>query len=130
MSEASAETIYDQMGGAAGIRKLTGRFYALMDRLPDAAACRAIHPPSLAGSEEKLFEYLSYWFGGPPLFIEKHGHPMMRRRHFHAPIGPAERDGWLLCFRQALLETVADPDLRAAILPRVETLAMHMQNRA
>jgi len=130
MSEADAVTIYDQLGGEAGIRRLTGRFYHLMDTLPDAAACRAIHPASLAGSEQKLFEYLSYWFGGPPLFIERHGHPMMRRRHFHAAIGPAERDGWLLCFRQALSDTVADADLRAAILPRVESLAMHMQNRA
>lgn len=128
-TQATEATLYERIGGERAIRRLTRRFYDLMDTLPEAAACRAIHPESLAGSEEKLFEYLTYWLGGPPLFVEKHGPPMLRRRHFPAPIGPQERDGWLLCFRQAFAETVTDPVLTALILPKVEALAMHMQNR-
>ncbi|MFK8252500.1 group II truncated hemoglobin [Ancylobacter terrae] len=129
MSETTAASVYELIGGETGIRRLVRRFYDLMDTLPEAGACRAIHPPSLAGSEQKLFEYLSFWFGGPPLFVERHGPPMMRRRHFKAPIGAAEHDGWMLCFRQALAETVPDAALREAILPRVVTLAAHMRNR-
>ncbi|MEW6254728.1 MAG: group II truncated hemoglobin [Pseudomonadota bacterium] len=129
MTEATETSLYAQIGGERTIRRLTRRFYDLMDTLPEAAACRAIHPESLAGSEEKLFEYLTYWLGGPPLFVEKHGPPMLRRRHFPAAIGPSERDGWLICFRQAFAETVTDPELTAKILPKVEALAMHMQNR-
>lgn len=121
-------TIYNAIGGADGVRRLTSRFYALMDTLPEAAACRAIHPPSLEGSEQKLFEYLSGWLGGPPLFVEKHGPPMLRRRHFIAPIGAAERDGWLLCFNRALDETVENPQFRDLIRVPVERLAHHMQN--
>lgn len=128
--QAPERSVYDRMGGEAGIRRLTGRFYELMDTLPEAAECRAIHPESLAGSEQKLFEYLSYWFGGPPLFVERHGAPMMRQRHFRAPIGPLERDGWLICFSRAFDETVEDPGLRDVVMPRVEALAMHMQNKA
>ena len=97
--------------------------------LPVAKACRDIHPPSLEGSEQKLFEYLSGWLGGPPLYVSKYGHPMLRRRHFKAPIGPAERGGWLLCFETALAETVEDPALRATMLEPVRQLAAHMQNR-
>ena len=126
----SGETPYERIGGQAGVRRLTRRFYALMDELPEAAPVRAIHGPSLEGSEQKLFEYLSGWLGGPQLFIEKYGHPMLRRRHFAAPIGPAERDAWLLCFRRAFAETVTDPVLATAILPQIEALAHHMQNRA
>jgi len=122
-------TPYDRIGGEAGVRRLTRRFYALMDTLPEAAAVRAIHPASLAGSEQKLFEYLTGWLGGPPLFVEKHGPPMLRRRHLPAPIGPAERDGWLLCFRRAVEETVEDEFFRTQVMPQVEALAMHMQNR-
>ncbi len=92
---------YDRIGGAAGIRQLTKRFYQLMDTRPDATACRAIHPPSLVNSELKLFEYLSGWLGGPPLFTEKRGPPMLRRRHLPARIGPEEISGWLACFLQA-----------------------------
>lgn len=123
------QTLYDRIGGEHGVRRLTRRFYELMDLLPEAAACRAIHGPSLAPAEEKLFEYLTGWLGGPPLFVSRHGPPMLRRRHFRAPIGPDERDGWLLCFRRAFAETVADPSLAALILPQIEQLAHHMENR-
>jgi hemoglobin len=123
-------TIYERIGGEAGVRRLTGRFYALMDELPEAAACRAIHPPSLEGSEQKLFEFLTGWFGGPQLFVERRGAPMLRQRHMIAAIGAEETEGWLLCFRRALAETISDADIRDAVLPQVEKLAHHMRNRA
>lgn len=122
-------TPYDRIGGEAGVRRLTQRFYALMDSLPEAAACRAIHPPSLAGSEQKLFDYLTGWLGGPPIYVQKNGPPMLRRRHLHAPIAGPEIEGWLLCFRQAWAETVTDAALTEAVLPQVEHLARHMRNR-
>jgi hemoglobin len=126
----TADTPYDRLGGESGLRRLTRRFYALMDELPEAAACRAIHPPDLAGSEQKFFEYLSFWLGGPPLFVERRGPPMLRARHLHAPIAGPEIEGWLLCFRRAWAETAPDDAaLAEAIMPRVEALAQHMRNR-
>jgi hemoglobin len=128
-SQRETITLYEAVGGDAGVRALTRRFYALMDTLPEAAACRAIHPEDLTGSEEKLYEYLSGWLGGPPLYTEKRGHPMLRRRHFVAPIGAAEHDGWMLCFTRALEETISGPQLRAVILEPVTRLAQHMVNQ-
>jgi hemoglobin len=122
-------TPYDRVGGEAGVRALTARFYGLMDTLPEAAACRAIHPPSLVESEQKLFEFLSGWLGGPPLFTPRRGPPMLRARHLHAPIGKAEIEGWLLCFTTAWAETVRDEALTEALMPKVEALAWHMGNR-
>ena len=122
-------TLYEAIGGDATVRALTRRFYELMDTLPEAARCRAVHPPDLAGSEEKLYEYLTGWLGGPPLYTQKRGHPMLRRRHFAASIGPAERDEWLLCFVRALEETVQGAGLRTVILEPVTRLAHHMQNQ-
>lgn len=129
MAETGTTTLYEAIGGDATVRALTRRFYALMDSLPEAARCRAVHPPDLSGSEEKLYEYLTGWLGGPPIYVEKRGHPMLRRRHFLAQIGPAERDEWLLCFTRALEETVAHPRLRAIILEPITRLAHHMQNK-
>ena len=122
-------TLYQAVGGETVVRALTRRFYELMDTMPEAARCRAIHPPDLTGSEEKLYEYLTGWLGGPPLYTQKRGHPMLRRRHFVAPIGPAERDEWLLCFVRALEETVPGEGLRKIILEPVTRLAHHMQNQ-
>ncbi|MBB4188291.1 hemoglobin [Sinorhizobium terangae] len=128
MAENETTTLYEAIGGDATVRALIRRFYALMDSLPEAARCRAVHPPDLSGSEEKLYEYLTGWLGGPPIYVEKRGHPMLRRRHFIAEIGPAERDEWLLCFTRALEETVAHPKLRSIILEPITRLAHHMQN--
>jgi hemoglobin len=122
-------TAYDLIGGEDGVKRLVHRFYELMDTLPEAAACRAIHGPSLERSEEKLFEYLTGWLGGPQLFTDKYGAPMLRRRHLYAKIGVAEGTGWLLCFHQAWEETVGDPKLGETILPQIVNLARHMVNQ-
>ena len=128
-SEGEQVSLYEAIGGEAAIRRLVHRFYELMDTLPEAKAARAIHPPSLAKSEEKLFEYLTGWLGGPPLYVTKYGHPRLRARHLHAPIGEPEIVAWLLCFETALAEAVPDERVREAMLPQVRQLAMHMGNR-
>ena len=132
MTETTGTTqisLYEAIGGEPVVRALVARFYELMDTLPEAKACRDVHPPSLTGSAEKLYEYLTGYLGGPQLYIEKRGHPMLRRRHFVASIGSAERDGWLICFERALTETVENPALREVIREPVHKLALHVQNR-
>ena len=132
MTDSAAEdgtTLYAAIGGEDGVRRLVERFYALMDTLPEAKAARAIHPPSLEGSAQKLFEYLSGGLGGPPLYVTKYGHPRLRARHLHAPIGQPEIAAWLLCFETALAEVVPDEAVREAMLPQVRQLAAHMANR-
>ncbi|MFO1147991.1 MAG: group II truncated hemoglobin [Alsobacter sp.] len=122
-------TPYEACGGEAGIRRLVDRFYDLMESRPDAAAALAIHPNGLDDARQKLFEYLTGWLGGPPIFVERHGPPMLRARHLHAPIGEEEVEAWLVCFRQAWAETISDPDVTAFVVPRIEALARHMRNR-
>lgn len=122
-------TLYEAIAGAQTVQALTERFYTLMDTLPEAARCRAIHPPTLDGSREKFYEYMTGYLGGPPLYTDKRGHPRLRSRHFPAAIGPQERDEWLLCFRQALDETIVSEQLRHVIWEPVLRLAHHMQNK-
>ena len=64
---------YERLGGAVGVRAIVDRFYDLMDDERDASALRALHSASLVESREKLFEFLSGWLGGPPLYTEKRG---------------------------------------------------------
>jgi hemoglobin len=120
---------YAALGGEPMVRALVARFYALMDILPEAAAARAVHPPSLAQAEEKLFEYLTGWLGGPPLYTDKYGHPRLRSRHFVAPIGRAEIEGWLACFHQAWHEIVPPSPLADGILDKIDALGWHMANQ-
>lgn len=128
MSDITSPTVYQALGGADGIHRLVDRFYELMDELPEAYAARRLHPDSLAGANESLFEYLSGWLGGPNLYIEKKGHPRLRMRHAPYAIGPVERDEWMLCMRTALSEQVADDPLREGLLLAFTQMADHMVN--
>lgn len=128
MSEPAAATPYQRIGGEAGLRRMTRRMYELMDTLPEAAAVRRQHPASLEDSEQKLFEFLSGWLGGPPLFTQRHGAPMLRARHLPFRIGMEEASGWLACFHGAMQETVEDSDMRDFLWSRIEPLALHMRN--
>jgi len=121
---------YERIGGAEKVRALVHRFYELMDEQPETHGIRKLHPSSLHGSEEKLFEFLSGWMGGPQLYVEKHGHPMLRARHLPFPIGDSERDQWMLCMKQALQEVVEDAKLRDELIAAFQKVADHMRNRA
>jgi hemoglobin len=121
-------TPYELIGGESAVKQLVHRFYELMDELPEAYAVRQLHPESLAGSEEMLFEYLSGWLGGPNLYIAKKGHPRLRMRHAPYAIGLKERDEWMLCMTQALTEQVNDEGFRQALLTQFSELASHMIN--
>jgi len=128
-SQSPVLTFYQRIGGVAVVKQLTRRFYAIMDELPETYALRKMHGEDLSGSAEKLFEFLSGWMGGPQLFIEKYGHPMLRRRHLPFKIGTDERDQWLLCMRLALDEVVADAALRRELYDAIAKLADHMRNQ-
>jgi len=123
-------TPYEILGGEAPLRTLVRRFYELMDTLPEAYAIRKLHPQDLAGSEEKLFMFLSGWMGGPPLYVDKFGEPRLRARHLPFPVGAAERDQWLLCMGRAMDECVADAELRAFLDEKFAGLADFMRNKA
>ena len=122
-------TLYEAIGGEVAVRALTKRFYHLMDTLPEASHCRAVHPADMSGSEAKLYDYLTGYFGGPPLYTDQHGHPRLRSRHFHAAIGPDEVQEWLMCFQLAMEDTIANEKLRAIVWEPIERLAHHMQNK-
>jgi hemoglobin len=124
-----AATPYELLGGAAKLRELVERFYDLMDLEPDYAGIRKLHPTDLANSREKLFMFLSGWTGGPGLYAERYGHPMLRARHLPFSIGTAERDQWMHCMIQAMEETGLDDRLRAALAQAFFGTADWMRNR-
>jgi hemoglobin len=124
----SAPSPYDRIGGADGVRRLVDRFYDLMHQLPEAAHIRAMHPEDMQGSREKLFEFLSGWLGGPPLFMQRRGHPRLRMRHMPFAIDDAARDAWLACMERALDECVTDVSLKELLRGSFGRMADHLRN--
>lgn len=122
-------THYERLGGETGVRALVERFYDLMDSLPEVSRLRQIHAPDLGEAREKLFLFLTGWTGGPPLYMEKYGHPRLRQRHMGFPIGTRERDEWMLCMTRAMEETGVETSLREELIQAFFKTADFMRNR-
>lgn len=125
----AAATPYEQLGGAERVRALVERFYDLIEQEPAYAVIRRLHGPDLSGARDKLYWYLSGWLGGPNLYIERFGHPMLRARHLPFSIGISERDAWLACMKQAMQETQAPVELQEALAAAFSRTADWMRNR-
>ena len=125
----SSLTHFERIGGAEKVRVLVVRFYELMDELPEAYGIRKLHAPDLQGATDKLYKFLTGWMGGPPLYVDQYGHPMLRARHLPFSISNTERDQWLMCMNQALSDVVEDAALRQELSAAFAKVADHMRNR-
>jgi len=123
------ESHFTRLGGEPAVRRLVDRFYDLMDELPEARVIRAMHPPFLDESRDKLHWFLVGYLGGPPLYVERYGHPRLRARHLPFAVDDAARDAWMLCMRRALEEVCADTMLREVLRGSLQQVADHMRNR-
>ena len=128
-NQENAPTLYDIIGGETRLRELVDRFYDLMDLEPQFAALRAMHPPSLDGSRDKLFWFLSGWSGGPNHYIERFGHPRLRARHLPFSIASTERDQWLRCMALAMHELDMPEALQERLIHSFFQTADWMRNR-
>jgi len=113
-AEQPAERVvpYDLIGGEEALRRVVDRFYEIMDTDPAAATIRAMHGDDLGPIGEKLFEFLSGWLGGPPLYAKRTGSVCLTHAHAPFEIGDAERDAWLMCMRRALEDEGVAEDVR------------------
>ena len=121
--------MYHAFGGAAGVRNLTDRFYDLMELEPQYHALRQMHGEDMTLIREKLYEFFSGWLGGPPLFEQKYGHPMLRARHMPFAVNMQVRDEWVTCFAQAMNELEISKDLAEPVLIRIFAMADWMRNQ-
>lgn len=123
-------TTYEKIGGEPVVGKLCDRFYELMGTIPQFAELRAMHPADLQGSRDKLYMFLSGWFGGPDLFVEKFGHPRLRGRHMPFAIGVKERDQWVACMALAMEDVGLSEDIRKVLLNNFFNTADFMRNKS
>lgn len=129
VTEPKAPTPYERIGGAEVLREVVDRFYDLMDLEPAYAALRKAHPGPLDNARRRLFMFLSGWLGGPPLYTDEFGHPMLRARHLPFSIGEIERDQWMACMTRAMEEVGVDELLRLQLAGALFKTADWMRNR-
>jgi len=129
----SKATFYELLGGAetgtSKIRDLVETFYDIMDSDPKAQDIRALHPADLTAAREKLFMFLTGWTGGPQLYIERYGHPMLRKRHLPFTIGESERDQWMYCMIKAMQKLKIEENLMKKLAEQLYGVADFMRNK-
>ena len=132
-SVSTPQSLYDLLGGEPDatnqIRAIVEAFYDVMDSDEKAKTIRQMHPEDLTSSREKLFMFLTGWTGGPQLYIERYGHPFLRRRHLPFKIGVDERDQWIYCMTKGMLNLRMEDQKIKALLNALYPIADFMRNQ-
>src|SRR4051812_41757814 len=102
------DTPFERLGGSATgretVRVLVEHFYDAMSRTEPTLA--QLHSCDASGrvdqgSRDRFALFLVGWLGGPQDYTAQHGHPRLRMRHGHLPVGAEMRDAWLRAMRIA-----------------------------
>lgn len=104
--------IFEAMGQDA-IFRMIDDFYALLAESEIAF----MFPEDMQTASAKSGAFFVGLLGGPPLYHQRHGSPMLRARHMPFPIDMHARDVWLACFMQVLKDAPARYGFPAEHLP-------------
>ncbi|MGB7877216.1 MAG: globin [Ilumatobacteraceae bacterium] len=126
-----APTLFFRVGGMPFFERLVDAFYrgvatdeVLLPLYPEQ--------PDLTGARHRLTLFLAQYWGGPTTYMEERGHPRLRMRHFPFPIGPLQRDRWLVHMAAAVEETCGDgsvpPDVAEEMMAYFVSAAEHLRN--
>ena len=86
--------------GEANIRQMLSDFYAELA----VSSIKEMFPKDMERASQKSADFFIGLLGGPPLYHQKYGNPMMRGRHMPFKIDAAARQVWLDCFATVLKE--------------------------
>ena len=84
--------------GQENITRMIEDFYVELEASP----IRDMFPKDMRMSATKSAAFFVGLLGGPPLYQQRYGNPMMRARHLPFRINRAARDVWLACFERVL----------------------------
>ena len=129
MSEEATTTasVYEQVGGMPFFERLVDHFY---DGVEDDPVLAPLYPeaPDFTGARHRLTLFLAQYWGGPTTYNEERGHPMLRARHMPFPVGPAQRDRWMVHMTAALEASDAPPAIKDEMLAYFVRAADHLRN--
>ena len=118
-------TIYDAIGGAPVIREIVEKFYP---KVQDHPLLAPLFPDDILPVMDKQYLFLTQFLGGPSLYSDEYGHPMMRARHMPFPITPERAEAWLDCMARALSQTDIPEPMQKLVLERLSGPAHHFIN--
>lgn len=82
----------------------------------------------MAAAEARLRDFLIFRFGGPTRYVDRRGHPALRKRHFPFRVDRAARDRWVQLMDRALDEAALDPEATAVMREFLGNVATFLIN--
>ena len=121
--------MYQRFGGDDFVKRLVHAFY---DRVFEDDELKPLFANSLPELvREKQYLFLSQFLGGPSIYSERFGHPMLRARHLPFEITPTRAKAWLKCMFAAMDDIQMPNDsARDYLQMRFMQVAQHMVNHA
>lgn len=124
------QTLYDAVGGDAFFHRLVEGFYT---QVKEDDLIGPMYPDQdWDGAQDRLRWFLVQYWGGPRIFQEKRGNPMLRKRHLPFAIGEAEADRWLELMGNSMEQFTDDelpPAHRAQMWNHMQRVAYMMINQ-
>ncbi|WP_018664507.1 globin [Heyndrickxia acidiproducens] len=111
--------------GREKLDQLVDAFYSRVAKHPDLFP---IFPDDLTETARKQKQFLTQFLGGPALYTEEHGHPMLRARHLPHKVTPKRAKAWLSCMSSAMDEVGLSGEIRDFFFSRLVLTAQHMVN--
>lgn len=112
------DNTYRAAGGEEGIRQLVDTFYDLMSSKSEYRRIYDWHPND-EEARDKLARFLCGWMGGPKRYHEKYGGISIPKVHSHLPVTHVERDMWLNCMQEALMQQSYTPELKQYLITQL-----------
>ena len=120
-------SLFDAVGGMAFFERLVDRFY---EGISNDSVLAPLYPeaPDFSAARRRLTLFLAQYWGGPTTYQDERGHPKLRMRHFPFPVGPLQRDHWMLHMTNAVRASGADDLIQTTLLDYFVRAAEHMRN--
>lgn len=120
-----SKSLYERIGGDEALVMLTDRFY---DLVFEHELISRLFKSDKDEIKEKQRLFLTQFLGGPQLYSQVHGHPMMRARHMPHVITEDDAIAWLQCMSAAVGALPIDKELKDELFNRFPRTAFFMVN--
>lgn len=124
MGDTMTTTPYDVIGEKA-LYDMIDYFYFLVE---NDQRINHLFPGDFKETSRKQKQFLTQFLGGPDLYTQEHGHPMLKKRHMAFRITTYERDAWLENMYKAINKAQFPAGVGEYLYERLRLTANHMVN--
>ncbi|HCT0530866.1 TPA: globin [Staphylococcus pseudintermedius] len=118
------QTPYEVIGQER-LYQLIDHFYSLVEQ---DNRINHLFPGDFTETARKQKQFLTQFLGGPDLYTQEHGHPMLRMRHLPFPIDDKAKEAWLENMHTAITHAQLPHGAGDYLYERLRLTANHMVN--